>query len=249
MQKYFNLVQDSAGNALSGVTVTVYDTGTSTVSTLYSSNTGSAQANPFTNDSDGSFEFYAANGRYDVVYTKTGYTFTAANSTDIVLFDADETTFRLTADGSAITTIANFFGATSNIVLVANAHYDIEMHLFFLKTTSDTVVITLTNNVAPTKQNVTWEKSPNTGIVAPPGTATALFGQIHGDATAALAITTGSLTTAVNHYIKIRMRLENSTGTSLKIQATATSGSVTPLRGSFWTAKRIPATNNGTYAA
>jgi len=156
---------------------------------------------------------------------------------------------RLVANGSAITTIANFFGTTSNISLVASAYYAIEIVLYFLKTTTDTVVITLTNSAAPTSQNIYWEQSPITGLVAPPGTATMLAGQVAADATAAKAITTGSLTTAVNHYIRIRLELQNGAGTSLKIQGTSTTGSMTPLNGSYWTALRLPTGNTGTFAA
>lgn len=157
--------------------------------------------------------------------------------------------FHLTVAGGAITTIANFFGATSNISLVANAYYEIEVVCFFLKTTADTVVWTLTNSAAPTGQNIQYEMSPITGIVAPPGTATLLSGQAYNDTTAAYNFTTGTLTTGVNHYAKFKIQLKNGTGTSLKIQATATTGSVTPGIGSYWTCTRMPAGNTGTFSA
>jgi len=251
MQRYTNIVQDSAGNALSGVTVAVYDQGTANLSTLFTANGSGAKSNSFTNDTDGTFEFYAANGRYDAVYTKTGYTFTAANTTDLLLYDRadDFQKFRLTANGSAVTTIGNFFGTTSNIPLAASAIYFIEIVLYFLKTTSEAVTVTLTNSAAPSSQNIYWEQSPITGIVAPPGTATALVGQTVNNASAALAIVTGSLTTAVNHYIRLRIELKNGAGTSLKIQVANPAGSVTPLLNSYWTATKIPATNTDTYAA
>jgi hypothetical protein len=157
--------------------------------------------------------------------------------------------FKLTAAGGTITTIANFFGTTSNIPLVASAYYIIEMWLYFLKSTASTVVITLTNSVAPTGQDIWWESSPITGAVAPPGDANMLCGQVYNDATAAKAITTGSLSDAVNHFIHIRIHLKNGTGTSLKIQATATSGNITPGIGSMWVSKRISASNVGAFVA
>jgi len=156
--------------------------------------------------------------------------------------------FRLTADGGTISTIANFFGTTSNIALVADGYYDIEIIMYFLKSTAGTVTWTLTNSAAPTEQNVYFEMSPVTGIVAPPGTATMLEGQAI-NATAAYSFTTGSLTTAVSHYARFRIQLDNGAGTSLKIQATASAGTITPLAGSMWTARRLNTTNNGTYAA
>jgi len=160
-----------------------------------------------------------------------------------------ELTFRLTAAGSNISTIANFFGANSNIPLVASAEYEIEIWMFYLKNTAGTVTWTLTNSAAPTGQNIYYAMSPITGIVAPPGTASELNGQFYNDTTAARAFTTGSLTTAVNHFAYFKIFLRNNTGTSLKIQATAGAGSITPGIGSRWVAKRRPTANVGTFAA
>jgi len=160
-----------------------------------------------------------------------------------------EQRFRLSADGGAITTIANFFGSASNPTLVPSALYELEMVLFFLNTTAGTVTWTLTNSGAPTFQNIHFEMSPITGVVAPPGTATMLTGQFSNDATAAKAWVTGSLTDAVDHYARIKMILQNNAGTSLKIQATKSAGSITPRKGSFWTAKRLSLSSVGTFAA
>jgi hypothetical protein len=157
--------------------------------------------------------------------------------------------FHLAANGTNITTIANFFGTTSNISLVASAYYDIEILMVFTKTTTEILTITLTNSAAPTSQNIHWRQSPITGMVAPPGTATELVGFVQNDTTAAKAIAAGSLTTAVNHYIKLNIQLKNGTGTSLKIQATNPAGSITPLLGSYWKCRRISPNNIGTFAA
>ena len=157
--------------------------------------------------------------------------------------------YKLATNGGAINTaIANYFGATSNIALVANALYEIDITAYFLKTTAGTVTWTLTNSAAPTSQNIYYEMSPITGIVAPPGTATMLEGQAV-NSTATYSFVTGSLTTAVNHYARFKIQLVNGTGTSLKIQVTQSAGTLTPLAGSIWTARRLNPTNNGTYAA
>jgi hypothetical protein len=160
-----------------------------------------------------------------------------------------EQIYKLTANGTAITTIANFFGTTSNIPVVANAFYEIEIVMFYLKTTSGTVTWTLTNSASPVSQNVYYEMSPVTGIVTPPGTATMLTGQSSNNTTAAYTVTTGTLTSAVTHYARFKVWLNNGSGTSVKIQATAGAGNLTPLVGSIWYCKRLPATNVGTYAA
>jgi hypothetical protein len=157
---------------------------------------------------------------------------------------------RLTAAGSTISTIANYFGATSNISLVASAFYEIDIYAFFLNTTSGTVVWTLTNSAQPTLQNIMYEMSPVTGIVAIPGTATMLSGQAVGDTTATLALpATGALTTAVNHYMHMKIWLQNGAGTSLKIQATKSAGTITPGVGSYYKVTRLPAANTGNGAA
>src|SRR5208282_1335095 len=55
-----------------GCTVTVYNAGTLTVSTIYSDNSATPQANPFTASNTGYWFFYAANGRYDVKFSGAG---------------------------------------------------------------------------------------------------------------------------------------------------------------------------------
>lgn len=47
-------------------TIRVFDSGTSDLSTIFSDNTGTALANPFTAGTDGFYFFYADDGRYDV---------------------------------------------------------------------------------------------------------------------------------------------------------------------------------------
>ncbi len=50
-------------------TITVYNTGTLTLSTIYSDDGITPKANPFTADANGYFFFYAANGVYDVKFS------------------------------------------------------------------------------------------------------------------------------------------------------------------------------------
>lgn len=86
MQKYRDVVLDNKGNALLGATVTITDNVGGGTSTLFSDNGVTALANPFTASSvDGAFEFYAANGHYDIKITKSG--FDDETITDIFLDD------------------------------------------------------------------------------------------------------------------------------------------------------------------
>lgn len=161
-------------------------------------------------------------------------------------------TFRLTSAGSAIgNTITNFFGTNSNIPLIANDFYEIDIYMLVLRgSTAGTATITLTNSAAPTRMFVDYEQSQLTGVVAPPGTGPHFRG-IATTTTAAYAITTGSLTASVNHFFRLKLLLQNGTGTSLKIQMTAGTGnnSMTPQASSAWFCRRLPDTNTGTFAA
>jgi hypothetical protein len=92
MQKYQNsivIARSSSPNGpvvpASGVTVTVYIFGTPTLATIYSDNGLTVKANPITADINGSFDFYAADGRYTLHVT--GSDITTFDVTDILLED------------------------------------------------------------------------------------------------------------------------------------------------------------------
>jgi hypothetical protein len=73
MQKYQNNIADRSGNAVAGLTVTVTLQAGGGLATIYSDNAGSVAANPLTTDSNGYFEFYAADGRYNIDAPGGGY--------------------------------------------------------------------------------------------------------------------------------------------------------------------------------
>jgi collagen type VII alpha len=68
-------------------TVTVYQTGTVTKATLHSDNSGTVLANPFTANSNGSWGFYTADGRYDIVLSKTASTGFPFTISDVLFCD------------------------------------------------------------------------------------------------------------------------------------------------------------------
>lgn len=71
MQKYFNSVTNSRGDAILGARVAV-SLANGSLATIYSDNGVTTQPNPITTDGNGYFAFYAADGRYDLRITAVG---------------------------------------------------------------------------------------------------------------------------------------------------------------------------------
>jgi hypothetical protein len=172
-------------------------------------------------------------------------------------FIPSTSTFRLLVAGNAITaTQANFFGTNSNIPLVPNAFYEIDIYALGLKgSTAGAVTWQFTNSAAPTLMVVDYEQSPLSGIATPPGSVTALTNiNFRGTTTTTSAtynFATGTLAASVTHYFRFKLLLRNGAGTSLQILLTAGNGNaaVTPQAGSVWFARRLPGANTGTFAA
>jgi len=95
----------SVQRAYPGATVAVYGAGTLVLSTIYSDNSATAKANPFTASADGSWFFYAADGRYDVKFSGGGIA-TPWTLADILLDDA-------TTGASAVMSVFGRTGAIS----------------------------------------------------------------------------------------------------------------------------------------
>lgn len=72
MQKYQNNVTSRTGDAVSGLQVTV-SLAAGGLATVYADNAGTPKDNPITTDANGYFEFYAADGRYNVTVNGGGY--------------------------------------------------------------------------------------------------------------------------------------------------------------------------------
>jgi hypothetical protein len=87
MQKYTGSAEGGTPlRALVGATVIVTNSPSGTAATIYSDNAGTPKSNPFTTGSDGEFEFYAPNGRYNVTISATGYQNDVKS--DVILYDA-----------------------------------------------------------------------------------------------------------------------------------------------------------------
>ncbi len=156
--------------------------------------------------------------------------------------------FRLTSNGSAITGVGNFFGANSAIQLAAGGIYEVEAYCYFLKTTSSTISITASLSSAPVNLNgiVQYGLITN-GAAAGAANQIGLFNSTNANAAFAL---TGTLTTAVNHAFTIRLAIEaNASASNLRFNFTPTSGTLTPLRGSYYKVIKLPSSNTGNFVA
>ncbi len=132
MENYSEVLRDQYGRAIGGATVAVYNAGTAVLATIYSDNGSTAKANPFqTNILDGSFNFYAANGVYDLIFNYPGATFDASLTRRMSLFDTND--FAGGGGGSSscyrliTTTPYTVVPADSGCVLEFNAAFEIDV--------------------------------------------------------------------------------------------------------------------------
>lgn len=158
---------------------------------------------------------------------------------------------KLSADGTAIgTSIADYFGATSQASLIADSWYEFEYVLYFLKTTAGTVTFTIATDQAPQLLSAEYVGSPVGGVGAVGAPQTAAI--IKSTSTAAALPVTGSLTTGVNHTYRIKgiVRSNAVSNSLIKLRVTCAAGqTITPLAGSYQKISRIsPLDTAGTFS-
>lgn len=111
MEHHYQVLHDQKGNVIRAAAVHVYNTGTTTYATLYSDNGVTTKANPFTTSSGtsdpGAYDFYAANGAYDIVFVKNGYSFNALLTKRTTLNDPADGSGGGSSAFNAITTGSN----------------------------------------------------------------------------------------------------------------------------------------------
>lgn len=168
MQKFIDTITASSNGTLvplSAATVTVYAAGTSTLATLYATNsTSTAQTNPLTSSATGLVAFYAPDGRYDITVAKTG--FSTVTISDVLLEDpadgiiktiSDATITASTMAASAITSSTvngTTIGATTastgrftSVQLASGATGDIAAGEIRINSTENTLDVGLGNGV------------------------------------------------------------------------------------------------------
>ena len=156
----------------------------------------------------------------------------------------------LSSAGGALTgTAQNFFGANSAVALDASSTYDIECYCYFLKSTAGTVQWIPTVGSAFTVGHSFLEYTPVTGFTTTLITGTMVTSEATGQTLAVLTHSaTASLTTAVYHIAKLRIRITTNAATNFRLNNTIGTGSITPQAGSYYTARKI-AINSGTFVA
>ena len=142
--------------------------------------------------------------------------------------------FRLAANGAAIGAgIADYFGASSAFPTELNGRYEIIYYVYYLKTTAGTVVYTLTNTQTYTNIAAWYQQAPAAGIAT--NAAMTAAGIVTTTAAAAALPATASLSSAVNHAAVIYAIAEVGTAGNIRLRATESAGTITPLRGSLAT--------------
>ena len=154
--------------------------------------------------------------------------------------------FRLAANGSAISTIADVFGTNDGIPTVLNGVYEIEWHCYGTVATGGTATWTIVNTQTVTNMVADYLTTPIAGL-ATTGTAT-MAGVITQTAASVALPVTGSLS-AASHYHKIHAVIEAATAGNVRLRLTMSAGTWTPLRDSFLRVRRLAAGNVGTFVA
>jgi hypothetical protein len=158
--------------------------------------------------------------------------------------------FQLSVAGSAIGPASNnYFGATSAATLAAASTYDIEAHCYFLKTTAGTLTWAPTFSSSATVAHAALEYTPVTGFTTSNISGAMVLAQATQQTVGAMTFAaTGSLTTAVFHIAKFRIRVTTNAACNFRLNVTNSAGTITPQAGSFYTVRRV-VNNAGTFAA
>ena len=158
--------------------------------------------------------------------------------------------FQLSAAGSAIGPASNnYFGATSAASLAAASTYDIEAHCYFLKTTAGTLTWAPTFSSSATVAHAIFDSTPVTGFTTTNISGAMVSAQATQQTVGAMTFAaTGSLTTAVYHIAKFRIRATTASACNFRLNVTNSAGTITPQAGSFYTVRRV-VNNAGNFAA
>lgn len=113
MEKYWNFVQDEQGNTLSNATIQVVDFVTGQNVGIFSDNGVTSTTNPLTSDNSGYFEFYAPNGRYNLIVSHNAFSNEIIN--DVLIFDIADSQVHGFGTPTGNLIINNFPGSSATL--------------------------------------------------------------------------------------------------------------------------------------
>ena len=135
MQKYQDVVLKTNGDIVPNATVLVKLYPSGTTATIYSDDGITTKANPLTVDGLGSYSFYAANDRYQLVISNGG--FVTKTVTDVILFDSANS-----SSSSGLGFLPAGVGAVATNVQEKNRRYVDAFDFFTTAQIADVVVRT-----------------------------------------------------------------------------------------------------------
>lgn len=109
MQKYTGEIKDRRGNAIAGASVRILNANGTQASILVSDD-GLASANPLTTDANGSYSFFAANGKYIAEISVSGVLYATDDS--LLLYDPDDSETAQASGEGAMQELATANGLT-----------------------------------------------------------------------------------------------------------------------------------------
>jgi hypothetical protein len=221
MQSVFDTVQDRTGKALAGASVAVYNT-LNALATLYSDNGVTPLVNPTITNTDGEYQFYAANGTYRIEITAVGYT--GQSIPGVVLFDPADSfigTPPISIDngGTGGTTVPTAATNLQGTGLDSNAVGFRSIPQNSQSTNYTTVAADSGKHLFTATGAITFTIAANSSVAYPIGTAITF---VNTNATAiSIAINSDTLTQAGSTNTGTRTLAQNGVATAIKIGTTA----------------------------
>jgi hypothetical protein len=153
--------------------------------------------------------------------------------------------YQVTANNTAITgtAIIDAFPATSSFPFLAGAYYEIEYHMYWIRTTTaGTHTYTLVSTQNWQYAALSSQGLQNAGVVGQ---------HVSSSNAASLALPASASMAIGNHYhvVKSYFLANATTAGNIRLRVTSSANGITLQRGSFYTVRRLPAGSIGTFVA
>jgi hypothetical protein len=221
MQCKFDVVQDRSGNAISGAFVYVYDS-LSALATLYSDNGITTTPNPTITNSDGEYQFYAANGTYSIAVFATGYS--GQTIPGVILFDPADANLptspvSIANGGTGGTTVVTAAANLQGTGLDSNAVGFRMVPQNSQSTSYVTVASDAGKHIYTATGSITFTIAANASVAYPLGTAITFVNTNASSIT--IAINSDTMTLAGSTTTGSRTLAQNGIATAIKVGTTS----------------------------